>query len=246
MDINIKNSTFKMVYIVFVIAVLIIIVLNGIVFREYNTVEECGEVIEEEFKQITVILDPGHGGVDPGAVGKYKDNEDVINLRIAKKLAAFLEGSGINVLLTRYDENGLYTEKSTTYRSRHNEDLKKRVEIINDSGADLCISIHLNSFTQQKYYGAQTFYKKNCEISKDTAKIIQSELKYIVDENNNRVSMVKNDIMLVKEVNTPFVLVECGFMSNPAEERLLNTDLFQEKLAWAIFSGILKHFEKQQ
>lgn len=235
---------FKKIHIIFLTACILTIILNFII-TDGNIFKKCNNISDNNVRKLKIVIDPGHGGVDPGAVGNYKDNEDVINLLIAKKLMLYLEGTGFDIIMTRYDNEGLYTKKSNTYRSRKNEDLRNRVEIINNSDADICISIHLNYFPQKKYYGAQSFYKKNCENSKIAAETIQGELKSILDKNNTRVAMVKNDIIIMKYTNIPVILVECGFLSNPEEQRLLNSDIYQEKIAWAIFSGLLKYFNEQ-
>lgn len=236
----------RKLHIIFLSACIIIILANQIIGPNEGIISKCINTSNEKSDRIKIIIDPGHGGVDPGAVGKYKDNEDVINLAIAYNLMHFLLVTGFDVEMTRYEDEGLYTEKSTTYRSRKNEDLRNRVNIINNSDANVCISIHLNCFPQKKYYGAQTFYKRNCEESKDLSKIIQNEMKFILDKKNDRASMVKNDIIIMKNSKIPIVLVECGFLSNPAEEKLLNSNIYQEKIAWAIFSGLLKYFNEEK
>ena len=241
MEINLKK-----IHIIFLSACILIFILNLILYIDKNISKQCNDTSDIGIRNLKVVIDPGHGGVDPGAVGSYKDNEAVINLKISQKLMLYLEGTGFNVVMTRYTKEGLYTEKSNTYRSRKNEDLRNRVNIINNSDADICISIHLNCFPQKKYYGAQSFYKKNCNNSKAAAETIQKELRSILDKNNTRVALVKNDIIIMKNTEIPVVLVECGFLSNPSEEKLLNSDIYQEKIAWAIFSGLLKYFNEQE
>ncbi|EOD01027.1 N-acetylmuramoyl-L-alanine amidase CwlD [Caldisalinibacter kiritimatiensis] len=189
-----------------------------------------------------IAIDPGHGGVDPGAVGHFDKNEDDINLAISLNLRRLIEQSGGIVILTREEDEGLYTEKSDTYRAKKNEDLRNRRILINDSEPDVFISIHLNSFPQSRYYGAQTFYKKGCEESKKLALVIQEELKNTLDKNNNRVPQPRDSVYIIRESKAPAVLIECGFLSNPKEERLLNDPEYQEKVAWAIYSGLLRYF----
>lgn len=158
---------------------------------------------------------------------------------------SFLEGSGFVVEMSRYTDSGLYTELSGTIRAKKNEDLKNRVEIINNSDADLVLSIHLNSFPQKQYYGAHVFYQKNNEITtKIAADIIQDSMKNILDKNNKRVPQIKNDIKIMDDTTVPLVLIECGFLSNNEEERKLISDDYQEKTAWAIYLGVLKYFNE--
>jgi len=191
-----------------------------------------------------IAIDPGHGGIDPGAVGKQGISEDKINLDIAIKLRRLIEQNGGIVVLTRDDDNGLYTENSTTIREKKNEDLRNRRILINESNPDIFLSIHLNSFPQSQYYGAQTFYKKGCEKSKQLALLIQEEFRNVLDENNSRVPQSRDSIYLIREVTAPSVLIECGFLSNPQEELLLNDSKYQEKIAWSIYIGIIRYFNE--
>lgn len=191
-----------------------------------------------------VAIDAGHGGIDPGAVGKQGIKEDDINLAIALKMQRFIEQSGGIVVMTREDTKGLYTEKSRTVKEKKTEDLKKRRDIVNSSNADIFLTIHLNSFPQSRYYGAQTFYKKGCENSRKLANIIQEELKNVLDKENNRMPQTRDDVFLLREVTIPSVLVECGFLSNRNEETLLNNERYQEKIAWAIYIGIMRYFNE--
>ncbi|WP_416197370.1 MAG: Germination-specific N-acetylmuramoyl-L-alanine amidase CwlD [Sporanaerobacter sp.] len=189
-------------------------------------------------------IDPGHGGIDPGAVGRGGTSENEINLSIALKLKRFIEQSGGIVVITRDNPNGLYTEKSITTKQKKNEDLRKRREVIDEGDCDIFLTIHLNSFPQSKYYGAQTFYKDGCEKSKKLAEIVQEELRNVLDKNNNRLPQKRDNVYLLREVKSPSILVECGFLSNPREEKLLTDEKYQEKIAWAIYIGIIRYFNE--
>ncbi|MBU5425724.1 N-acetylmuramoyl-L-alanine amidase CwlD [Tissierella pigra] len=191
-----------------------------------------------------IAIDPGHGGVDPGAVSKNGIKEDEINLQIALKLKRLIEQSGGIVVMTRFEDEGLYTSESKTLRQMKREDLFNRKEIVNGSNSEIFISIHLNSFIRPTYYGAQTFYNKDSEGSQQLALIIQKELKNILDKDNNRQPQVRDDIFILNEVNIPSVLVECGFLSNSNEEKLLINESYQEKIAWAIYVGIMNYFNE--
>ena len=195
-------------------------------------------------KNKVIVIDPGHGGMDPGASGKTGVTEDKINLKISLKLSRLVEQSGGVAILTRVDDKGLYTDGNAKVRSKKNEDLRKRNDIINNSGADVFISIHLNSFPQAKYYGAQTFYQKGSSEGKRLAELIQEELKGNIENENHRMAKSINTIFLLKDKPMPSALVECGFLSNPEEERLLQDDKYQDKIAWAIFVGIARFLEQ--
>lgn len=191
-----------------------------------------------------ILLDAGHGGIDPGALSDDKTVEEKnINLQITLKLRELLESSGCLVLLTREDDVSLYDDRpGKTTRQKYNENLKNRKKMIKESGVDAFISIHLNKFQQSKYYGAQTFYPKGQDDSKLLSKFIQDELKRVVDNTNRREVKPSNDIYLLKDNNIPSVLIECGFLSNEKECKLLDDEKYQEKVAWAIYAGIQKYF----
>lgn len=191
-----------------------------------------------------IAIDAGHGGVDPGALGKQGSKEDEINLKIALKLRGLIEENGGVVILTRNDGEGLYTEDSTTLREKKNEDLRNRRIEVNNSQPDILLSIHLNSFPESKYYGAQTFYKEGCEKSKNLALLIQEELRNVLDKNNNRAPQSRDTIYLIREADAPSVLIECGFLSNPMEESLLMDSKYQQKIAWGIYIGVMRYFNE--
>ena len=141
-------------------AIIIALLLTLILFTV-----KLKKVTEPTFLPIqnkVIAIDAGHGGEDPGKVGKLKNTEEALNLKIALKLRKVIEQNGGIVILTREDENGLYTEKSTTIKEKKSEDLRNRKELVNESEPDIFVSIHLNSFPEEKYYGAQTFFKEGC------------------------------------------------------------------------------------
>lgn len=232
---------FKKFNIAFLIAI-IIILLFTFYTNLSNSVHTIDVSNENTPKKIKLIIDPGHGGMDPGTIGVTGIGEAPINLEISSYLMKLLEGSGFEIEMTRYDDNGLYTEKSETVRAKKNEDLRNRVNSINNSTSDLAISIHLNSFPQSQYYGAHVFYKNKCESSKIAADILQENMKNILDKNNKRVPQIKKDIVVLDDSKIPTILIECGFLSNPTEEQKLNTPEYQKKIAWSIYTGILEYF----
>ena len=210
---------------------------------------EIASASEETMKYMPVtnkviILDAGHGGIDPGKLSNDKlILEKDINLSITLKLRELLESSGAVVVLTREDDSSLYIEDGNkTTRQKYNENLKNRKKIIEESNANMFVSIHSNAFTESKYYGAQTFYPKGKEDSYQLSKIIQNELKRVVDNTNNREMKATDDIYVLKDNEIPSVLIECGFLSNDKEAKLLNDEAYQEKIAWAIYVGIQKYF----
>ena len=194
-------------------------------------------------KNMVVMIDAGHGGRDNGAIGTVGTYEDDINVKIGLKLRRLIEQAGGVALMIREDDTGLYDATKRTGRKL--EDLQNRMKIFKESEADILISIHLNYFPEGQYYGAQTFYKEGDNKSKKLAELIQSELLNVIDRGNNRTIKPKSDIYIFKGNEIPGALVECGFLSNPEEEQLLTQDHYQERLAWSIFSGIVKYFEEE-
>lgn len=189
-----------------------------------------------------IVLDAGHGIPDEGAESQNGVSEAKINLSIALKVQRLLEQSGATVILTRSDENGIYDMDSKNLKQKKISDLKNRVKIGNESSADAFISIHLNKIPEQKYSGWQTFYKSSDENSIKLAKSIQNNLNESIQKENNRVPMKLDSIYIVKNVEVPITVVECGFLSNFEEEKCLLDDEYQNRLAWGIYSGIMDYF----
>ena len=177
-----------------------------------------------------------------GASSDEGITEASINLKIALKVQNLLEEAGSTVILTRSDENGIYEEKSNTLREMKVSDIKNRVKMGNESSADIFVSIHLNKITQQKYWGWQTFFKKGNEESKKLAEALQNGLNQTIQKENKRESLKIENIYIVDHVKIPITIVECGFLSNEEEEKLLQTEEYQNKLAWGIYVGIMDYF----
>lgn len=163
-------------------------------------------------------------------------------MKIALKLQNLLEQSGTTVILTRSDENAIYSIDSKTLKQKKISDIHNRVKIGNESQADIFVSIHLNKIPEAKYDGWQTFYKEGDEKSAKLAKLIQKSLNETIKKENNRVAKTIDNIYIIKHVEIPTTIVECGFLSNPEEEKLLLEDEYQNKLAWGIYNGIINYF----
>lgn len=153
-----------------------------------------------------------------------------------------MEQSGATVILTRSDENGIYDLDKSTLREKKVSDIKNRVKIGNESSADLFVSIHLNKIPQEQYWGWQCFYRKGDEESKKIATSMQNALKNAIQRENERVALGIDNIYIVKNVTIPIGIVECGFLSNVEEEKLLQQEDYQDKLAWGIYTGIMDYF----
>ena len=191
-----------------------------------------------------IVIDAGHGNPDGGAVGNTGTIEADINLKIALKLQKVLEESGAVVILTRSDENGIYDNEEESIGKKKVSDIKNRVKIGNKSSADIFVSIHLNKLEQKQYDGWQTFYKKSSDDGKKLAECIQNALNENMDKENNRIAKNIDNVYIIKNVEIPTTIVECGFLSNYEEEEKLRKEEYQDKLAYGIYIGIMNYFYK--
>lgn len=192
----------------------------------------------------TVILDAGHGVPDYGTQSASGTTEQELNLAITLKLQQLLEQSGVKVILTRSDNNGIYEVDKDSIRSKKVSDMKNRVYIGNNSDAYIYISVHMNYYTDSQYSGWQTFYQSKSENSKRLATIIQQSLNENIGQ-NKRVPMAIKGAYIMDKVTIPAVIVECGFLSNKSDETKLKTDNYQSQLAWGIYMGIQKYFMEE-
>lgn len=189
-----------------------------------------------------VFIDAGHGGRDPGRVGVHGADEKDINLAIALCLQSYLEANGTRVYMSRVTDDGLYTEADS---NKKRADMRRRKELINSSDADLFLSIHQNSFSQTQYHGGQVFYHGKSPEGQRLAELIQEQFNTFVDDTNKRQAKSNDNYYVLRETNLPSVIVECGFISNYEEERKLNTELYQQKVAWGIYMGVVEYFSKE-
>ena len=190
----------------------------------------------------TIVIDAGHGKPDEGAQSSRGTTEAETNLKIALKLQNLLEQSGSSVVLTRSDENAIYDLDAKTLKEKKISDIHNRVKIGNESSADIFVSIHLNKIPQQQYDGWQTFYNVQNAEGQKLAVAIQNNLNKAIDKENNRVAKSIENVYIVKHVEIPMTIVECGFLSNPEEEKKLLEDESQNRLAWGIYNGIVDYF----
>ena len=183
-----------------------------------------------------IYLDAGHGGLDPGTIYKNIYEKD-INLSIVKKLQSILEEEGAIVYLTRY---GDYDLSKNYTGSRKKSDLNNRAKIINDSKADIYISIHLNSISSSTWSGAQVFYDDVNEKNHDLAILMQKQLKSDL-KTNRKVKEISN-MLMNRKITIPGILIEVGFLSNPNDRYKLQKSDYQYKIAESIKKGIIKYF----
>ena len=205
-----------------------------------NNTEQSTEDTSSKKEYPVIVLDAGHGGFDPGKVGVNGALEKDINLSIVKKLQTLLEEEGFTVYLTREKDALLAPANST---SKKKDDMIARINMITELNPFFTISIHQNSFTDSASCGPQTFYYRDSEESATMAQVIQDVLNTQLAPAKKRSPQANDNYYLLTRTPTPTVIVECGFLSNPAEANLLTQDEYQSRVAHSIFLGILSYYE---
>ncbi|GAA0303860.1 N-acetylmuramoyl-L-alanine amidase [Gracilibacillus halotolerans] len=188
----------------------------------------------------TIVIDPGHGGVDGGAEGTDDTQEKEIALNVSQKLQNYLEQAGAIVYLTREGDYDLANDDTRGLSRRKAEDIQRRVHFIKEKEADFFLSIHLNSLPDKRWRGAQSFFYPGNEQSELLATSIQDEIKDNL-ENTERKALGMRQVYLLKYTEAPGALVEIGFLSNDEERELLKDKGYQQKMAESIYFGILKY-----
>ena len=188
--------------------------------------------------QKLVVIDAGHGGIDPGKIGVNQVKEKDINLQIALKVKKYLEAGDIQVTMIREEDKGLY---EATDSNKKVTDMRKRVDMIDASGADVAVSIHQNSYQTENVKGAQVFYYKSSPAGKDMAMTMQATLIELLKPEKEREAKQNDSYYLLKKTSTPTIIVECGFLSNWQEAKALSGDSYQDRVAWAIAMGIKRY-----
>lgn len=184
-----------------------------------------------------VLLDAGHGGTDPGKVSASGIKEKDINLAITLKCKSILEQNGIKVILTRDDDYSLNDANTSNKKA---SDLKKRKSLIQESQINCAVSIHQNSFPDSSSHGAQVFYHPQSADSKQLASLIQAQLQNLTGTENHRKIKANTDYYLLRDNNTPTVIAEVCFLSNPSEAAMITEETIQEKAAFQIAMGIMQ------
>ena len=187
-------------------------------------------------ERTTVIIDAGHGGIDGGATSCTGVLESKLNLEIALKLNDLMHLLGINTVMIRTTDTSIHTSGSSIAEIKVS-DLKERVRIVNDRDEAILLSIHQNTFSNSRYSGAQVFYAPTGN-SKELAEQLQANLIRSVNKNSNRTIKKADGIYLMQHIDCTGILVECGFLSNPAEEAQLRNDEYQRKLCCVIASTL--------
>lgn len=190
-----------------------------------------------------IVIDPGHGGPDGGAVGGDVIEKDIA-LDISIHLRDYLQEAGAIVYMTREKDKDLASSDTSGLSRRKSEDLKARAKLINNADADYFVSIHLNAIPSSRWRGAQVFFHPSNKKSEKGSKFIQDEIRKVL-ENTNRLAKPISNVYLLKATDVPGSLVEVGFLSNPEERDLLQSEEYQKKMSATIYRGILRYFTNE-
>ncbi|WP_054742887.1 N-acetylmuramoyl-L-alanine amidase [Cellulosilyticum ruminicola] len=223
------------------VVILAAIICGASYFKFSKIPAKAVETMGSATSSKVIVIDPGHGGFDPGKPGIHGEDEKHLNLRIALKLRDYLEQSGAIVVMTRTTDNDVDGMEGVKHKSKDMVERKKMA-----AGGDIVVSIHHNSFSQPSVKGAQTFYSKKSEAGKSLASLIQRSIKENADTTNKREAKSNNNYYVLKAIEIPAVIVECGFLTNPEEEVNLNDDIYQDKIAWSIYLGVVRYFENKK
>lgn len=219
-------------------AIVIVLLIGGVAWRLHKQDER---IWSWSIGNQVVLIDAGHGGVDPGAVGKNSLEKD-ITLNISKRLKVLIQQAGGNPVMVREEDVDLGTAQGLAKRKR--EDLAQRIQLAKDSQADVYLSIHVNSSPNNKLTGPQVFYHADSPEGKLLALSIQTELNKL--SGTKRIAAGNQELFILKKADQAAVTVEVGFLSNLAEEQKLNETDFQQQLSVAIYQGLSEYFSKQQ
>ena len=192
----------------------------------------------------TIVIDPGHGGEDGGAVSCTGALESGINLDVSQKLGDLLTLLGMRVKMTRTEDVSLHASDAVTVSEKKVSDLKNRVKMVAETNCPILISIHQNMFSEEKYSGAQVFYADSAQ-SRELAELTQNILKDAIDPTNHREAKKSLNVYLMNKIRCTGILIECGFLSNRKEEEKLRSDGYQKQLACAIASGLTVFLNNQ-
>ena len=227
-------------------SVVLLIAVTSIACNMDRVIEKESEsetVTVKEKNGKVVVIDPGHGGADPGKVGINGAKEKDVNLAIAKALRNVLEEKGFEVAMTRTEDVVLGNSSKFSKIG----DLNGRCQIVNEEHAKnnecIMISLHQNSFTQETVHGAQSFYYQRSEKSKALGEAVQEELNKEINTEKEKKAKPNDSYYILINSNCPGIIIECGFLSNHTEAGKLIDENYQKQLAEILCKGIMKYFD---
>ena len=189
----------------------------------------------------TIIIDAGHGGEDCGAIGVSGVYEKDLNFSVANTLGEMLTENGFAVIYTRTEDKLLYTEEENIHGIRKISDLKNRCKIGAEHKSALFVSIHMNSYQNEKYSGLQVYYGLKDESSESISRVIQKTVKDLLQNENKRSVKAGKNMYLLENLENPAVLIECGFLSNREECEKLSEKEYQKQLCFSILCAIIEY-----
>lgn len=233
--------TFKKWTALYLITLLALFAIFAAILWQGSAVNASKNLELSQDRSFVMIIDPGHGGFDPGAVASDGTAESQINLKIALQMEEIARLLGVETDMTRREDVSTESDSSAAVRQRKNSDLKNRVEHVNGISGGVLVSLHQNSLPQvPSVHGAQVFYSET-EGSRELAEAVQESLNAVVNDRAKEVKAAGSGVYLLKNAKIPSVLVECGFLSNNEETALLNTQAHQNRLALTILASVLNH-----
>ncbi len=197
----------------------------------------------EAVERTIIVLDPGHGGLDSGAVGGNGTLEKDVNLSIVRILRDMLELSGFDVVLTRSEDISIYDAGVEGIRNQKLSDMDNRLEIVQSYPDSIFLCIHQNNYTDPKYFGGQMFYNNNNPNNRTLAQIMQNKFAELQPGNDREIKLSGDELFLLKSNPNPSLMIECGFLSNPHEEARPSTWEYQQQVAFSIYGGLMEYID---
>lgn len=235
--------TFKKWTALYLITLLALFAIFAAILWQGSAVNASKNLELTQDRSFVMIIDPGHGGFDPGAVASDGTAESQVNLKIGLQMEEIARLLGVETDMTRREDVSTESDSSAAVRQRKNSDLKNRVEHVNGISGGVLVSLHQNSLPQvPSVHGAQVFYSET-EGSRELAEAVQESLNAVVNDRAKEIKAAGSGVYLLKNAKIPAVLVECGFLSNNEETALLNTQAHQNRLALTILASVLNHLQ---
>lgn len=235
--------TFKKWTALYIATILALFAIFAAILWQGSAVSASKNLDLEQAGEFVLMIDPGHGGFDPGAVASDGTAESRINLEVGLQLEELARLLGVKTDMTRREDVSTESDAGAAIRQRKNSDLQNRVERINGAPGGVLVSIHQNSLPQvPAVHGAQVFYSE-AEGSRELAEEVQAALNAAINDRNKEVKAAGSGVYLLKNARIPAILVECGFLSNADETALLNTQTHQNRLALAILAPVLERLQ---
>lgn len=224
-------------------AIALLSIVGLALLHAQRATESVGAAVAAQMAAPVLLLDPGHGGEDGGAVGVDGIVEKTINLPVAHKLESFARALGFRTEMTHREDSAIYDASAQTLREKKASDIHNRFAMMEALGKNtLFVSIHQNKFPSAASHGTQVFYSKNHPGSKILAETLQAQVVAQLQPGNTRLAKPSGtEIYLLWNAQIPAVLVECGFLSNARDAALLQQDAYQNQMALAIACGLMEY-----